>query len=38
MRKRQEGYVHRTQARRQPACLPRAELPEQGGGHHGTEI
>jgi hypothetical protein len=39
MRKRQEGCVHRTQARRQPACLPRVEFyPRQGGGHHGTEI
>lgn len=30
MRRRREGCVHRTQARRHPACLPRAELPEAG--------
>jgi hypothetical protein len=30
MTKPQEGPVHRNQARRQPACLPRVELPEAG--------
>ena len=30
MRRRQEGCGHRTQARRHPASLPRAELPEAG--------
>lgn len=30
--------VEPTRARRHPACLPRAELPEAGGGRNGTKI
>ena len=38
MRGRGKICCDQTQARRHPASLPRAELPEEEGGRHGTEI